>query len=120
MKRYVEGTCGTYRILSAKHGLVNPNTILEPYEVTLKSMNRLKRCAWAEHVISQIQVEFPESGRLMFELHAGREYSRDLAPKLRALGYTVEEPVPSLSFGRRLQWYNVNTPAGDPEHLAFR
>ena len=111
MRHFVEATCDGWRILSAKYGLVDPSTTLEPYEMTLKTMKRLERRAWAERVASQLQAEFPRPGEVTFELHAGREYSRDLVPLLKTLGYAVEEPVPSLSFGKRLQWYDRNTPA---------
>jgi hypothetical protein len=37
---YAEQTCNRWYVLSAKHGLVNPGTVLEPYDVRLGASHR--------------------------------------------------------------------------------
>jgi hypothetical protein len=40
---YAEATCDRWYILSAKHGLVHPDTVLEPYDVRLGAGPRTLR-----------------------------------------------------------------------------
>jgi hypothetical protein len=34
----VESTCDTWFVLSAKHGLLDPSEVIEPYDVALKDL----------------------------------------------------------------------------------
>jgi hypothetical protein len=45
-RRYVEFTCDLWWVLSAAHGLVDPDDCLEPYDVALKDQSRARRRAW--------------------------------------------------------------------------
>lgn len=40
-------------ILSAKHGLVPPDTILAPYDLSLRHLNARERREWADRVLAQ-------------------------------------------------------------------
>lgn len=42
-------------ILSAKHHLLALDTIIEPYNTTLNTMNKQERIAWGKEVIAQLQ-----------------------------------------------------------------
>ena len=110
MRAYVEVTCDDWRILSALHVVVHPEHVLAPYEVALKDMSRGEQRVWAHKSFVSLHSEFPDPGSVVFEVHAGSEYTRDLVPLLRSAGYTVEEPVPSLPIGARMAWYDRNTP----------
>jgi hypothetical protein len=37
--RPVEASCGTWLVLSAKHGLLDPDEIIEPYDVALRDLS---------------------------------------------------------------------------------
>lgn len=87
-------------ILSAKYGLVDPETVIEPYDETLKTQSRERVRMWAAEVSRKLAEVIP-TGRVI-ELHAGAEYIRYL--DLRQ--YRITNPVQGLSIGRRLQWYN--------------
>jgi len=110
MRRYVESSCSDWRILSALHHLVQPTQLIKPYEKTMKSMARDEQRTWALTVFDQIKNEFPEPSRVLFEVHGGKDYVRDLVPLLKSAGYRIELPVPSFGIGRRMQWYDRNTP----------
>jgi hypothetical protein len=43
----VERTCGQWFVLSAEHGLVDPDTVLSPYDVRLADAAVGERRAWA-------------------------------------------------------------------------
>jgi hypothetical protein len=121
MRGYVETMCDDWCILSALHYLVHPDQILAPYEVRLKDMNREEQRRWAETVAGQVKAAFPDVGKIVLEVHGGAEYTLDLVPLLRSLGYEVELPVPSLPIGKRMQWYDRRMQghgaAGEPDSI---
>jgi len=43
MRRYAEQNSDDWFILSAEHGVLQPDQVIAPYERTLKTMSKLKR-----------------------------------------------------------------------------
>src|SRR3972149_8299413 len=80
---YAEGTDRPWFILSALHGLVAPDTVLEPYARTLKDMPKAERRAWCKRVVEQLEARFGSLRGVDFELHAGEDYARSLEAFLR-------------------------------------
>jgi len=103
---YAEGTDRPWFILSALHGLVAPDTILEPYDRTLMDMPRAARIAWGKGVVEQLEAKLGSLQGMVFELHAGEDYARSLEAFLRSRGASVARPVRGLTIGRQLQWYD--------------
>ena len=95
--RYCETNCDGWFILSAKHGLVHPDQVLEPYDLTLKNLPRPELREWGRRVAKQLR----DLGNVRFEAHAGRDY---IWP-LEDVGIRVTNPLAGLSFGHRLRWY---------------
>jgi hypothetical protein len=98
--RYCAATCALWFVLSAKHGLLDPAAVIEPYDVTLQGLGRAGRQAWAHHVLEQVRQRGLLDGRQCFLLHAGAAYAAPLAEHLHA-----EQPLRGLGIGRRLAWY---------------
>ena len=48
-----EKTCDDWLILSAKHGLVDKQEVLEPYDVTLKTAPTVERGRWSREVLNE-------------------------------------------------------------------
>jgi len=92
-------------ILSAKYGLLLPHEVIEPYELTLKTMGRKAKKQWAERVYRQLKErsDFDEIGEIYF--HTGIDYQEDLIPLLRREGISVYVPLKGLRQGEQLQWY---------------
>src|SRR5262245_13686886 len=53
----------SFSVLSAKHGVLSPATVIEPYDVTLASMTRADRRDWADGVVSQLERTHPDVRR---------------------------------------------------------
>lgn len=90
-------------ILSALHGLVHPDTIIEPYEKTLNTMTSQDRAKWASDTYNQIVRNIPVS-KLVFL--AGSKYRKGVADLLPINGYGVEIPMKGLGIGQQLAWLN--------------
>jgi hypothetical protein len=107
-RRYVERTCDRWFVLSAKHGLVDPDTVLEPYDQTLKHAGRADRRVWSEGVVAALKRELGPLSATTFEIHAGNEYRAfGLEQGIRELGGLVNVPTAGLSLGQQLAYYNA-------------
>lgn len=88
-------------ILSAKHGLLSLSEPVAPYDITLKTMRRDARFAWATSTGEQLaKVLRPRDTAIML---CGDEYLAPLRSKLEEIGVTLELPLNKLSLGVRLQ-----------------
>jgi hypothetical protein len=97
-----ESTGCRWRILSAKYGLVMPDQIVAPYELTLNKMGISERREWAEMVFNQLS----RNSRLPKHvvLLAGARYREFVKPRLDELGIRVDVPMAGLRIGEQLQW----------------
>lgn len=107
-RAYAEATSDTWFILSAKHGLVDPDMTLHPYDLTLNRLPKHARLAWAEFVTRQLNTVTQRGDTVTFL--AGTRYRDDLAPRLVRRGVRVTTPLIGLSLGHQLRWLTVNTP----------
>ena len=105
-RAYAERASRPWFVLSALHGLVAPETVLEPYNRTLREMLEAERIAWGKGVVEQLEAKLGSLQGMVFELHAGEDYARSLEAFLRSRGASVARPVRGLTIGRQLQWYD--------------
>ena len=68
-------------ILSAKHGLLKLDEVIEPYNETLKDKKREEQKIWANKIISQLKSEC-DIEKDKFIILAGHDYYQDLAKSL--------------------------------------
>ena len=94
---YCEHHYDAWYILSAKHGLVHPNQVVAPYDVTLKRMSIAERRAWGRCLSERLR-RLGDSH--IFCAHAGRDYVAHLS------GIHLVNVLEGYSFGNRLRWYN--------------
>lgn len=120
-RAYVERTCDEWFILSAKHGLVDPDDWLEPYDETLNGAPASRKREWARHVLQRLDELGVVDRASVFEIHAGAEY-RDfgLADNLRARGAKVVVPAEHLGFGEQLAFYKRATQRAGPPTSAYQ
>lgn len=101
---YAERHSNRWFILSAKHGLVRPETTISPYNLTLKTMPREDRKLWASNVLDSLRRTLKPTD--LITILAGQRYREFLVPALLRDGYAVEQPLEGKSLGRQLQWLN--------------
>lgn len=105
-KVYAEQKGDRWYILSAEHGLLDPETVVEPYERTLNTMGIDTRRQWAVQAFEQIKQEVPK-GKVV--ILAGQRYREYLEPILLEAGYYVEVPMRGLGIGQQLAWLMEHT-----------
>lgn len=96
-RRIVERRTSRWFILSAKHGVLDPNQLIEPYDVTLTRMPKKAREDWATKVRKQIKQVAGDDDIVVL---AGDYY---IAP-FKGITNKVLNPLDKLEIGERLQW----------------
>jgi hypothetical protein len=86
-------------ILSAKYGLVHPDTVIPPYEQTLNTMKSTEVKDWALDVIDQMEgkIDFQKDEIIFL---AGERYRKLLMPLCR----NAKVPLEGLGIGKQLGW----------------
>ena len=107
-RQFVERQNAQWFILSAKYGLVSPDTVIEPYEQTLNKMDVAARKAWSADLYQQSRgyLGLPES-RIVFL--AGLRYREFIIDRLAADGYRTDAPLARLGIGSQVRWLQTTT-----------
>ena len=99
-RQYAETFGDSWFIISAKHHLLNPDKIIEPYDETLNSAGVAAKQSWAAIVHEQLcQVISPNDTIVIL---AGKDYFGHLLPLLGC--YKVLLPLKGLKQGGQMQW----------------
>lgn len=93
---HAEVTCDRWFILSAKHGLVRPDDVIEPYDVVLSAHSP----EWDELVRAQLAAELAGAPRVLLVALAGERYRTALHP----CQWPYEIPMRGLGIGQQLAW----------------
>lgn len=102
-RRYCEQFHDKWYILSAKHGLLEPDgEPIEPYDVSLSGFDAARRRTWGKNVASEIQNRDLSDSTLV--IHAGKDYYEPLIAALDGGDYKI--PTEGLRYGESLSWYN--------------
>lgn len=86
-------------ILSAKYGLIDPETEILPYEETLKTKTNREIRSWADTVLTSLRQKTYITNN-KFIILAGEKYRRHVVGSLP--NHIV--PMEGLGIGRQLKW----------------
>lgn len=106
-REFAEAHADAWYILSALHGLLDPERVTAPYDFTLKECSRREREQWAWRVISELRSVVPPRSHII--VLAGKLYREHLEYDLTRYGFTVEVPMRGLSIGQQLQFLITKT-----------
>jgi hypothetical protein len=98
----VEAQEAHWYILSARHGLLHPDTEVAPYEHTLNAMSINHRRIWAQNICKDLLPKLVYGQRVVF--FAGQRYREFLVTPLEVAGAKVEVPIAGLAIGKQLLW----------------
>jgi hypothetical protein len=101
-RHLVEKTGAPWFILSAEHGLVDPNEVIAPYEKTLNKMGVSDRQIWAARVIQQIERSNLSAEEVV--IFASAKYRENLMPWMQERFRKVIVPMERMEFGRQKSW----------------
>ncbi|CAN5229264.1 hypothetical protein BH11PSE5_BH11PSE5_08610 [soil metagenome] len=103
-RAYVERTGSPWLILSAKHGLIAPGAVIEPYDATLGKMGAPARRLWGARVLDELARVVDVAAPLI--VLAGRSYRAPLWPSIAP---RAAAPMEGLAIGEQLAWLSRPT-----------
>ncbi len=101
-RAYTEEESDCWYILSAKHELLEPDTPVEPYDLTLNKMSVNQRRDWGARVAEQLRKILKPDDQLT--VLAGSKYTEFLLPGIRGCCAGIEMPLKGLRIGEQLSW----------------
>lgn len=105
-RRYAESSRMPWAILSAEHGLLDPDAVIVPYDRYLGDEPPAYKRAWSARLAGQVLERLSDLGLSAVEIHAGSAYVENgLATRLASQGVDVSWPVQGLAIGQQLGWY---------------
>lgn len=105
-RRFAESRADIWYILSAKHGLLDPEKRIGKYDNTLNTMSKLERADWSDKVLSDLSKLIASGDRVI--ILAGKNYREFLEQRLRNLGIDIKVPMEGMRIGQQLQWLHRN------------
>ena len=97
-------------ILSAEYGLVHPDEMIEPYEMTLDTMGAAERRKWSRRVQQQMDERMPDASLIV--VLAGQRYREFLMDYLVGRAATVHVPMAGMRNGQQLSWLGKHSHNG--------
>ena len=94
-------------VLSAKHRLLAPSTLIEPYNLSLDDFSASERREWSRRILDDLAAAVPELDGKNIEVHAGKHYVECGVEKgLREAGAVIHRPLAHVvGLGRQYAWY---------------
>jgi hypothetical protein len=112
-RRFAEATSSDWFILSARHGLLSPGVVVEPYELRITDLSKFERAELIARAAWSIVNALPLSGFMVsVDVHAGADYAEPLYAKLGELvgdWVRVGRGPLGLGIGQQLAWYKAET-----------
>ena len=93
-------------ILSAKYGLLSKEEVIEPYNLTLKTMKTMERKQWSLKVLNQLEENV--QGQYCVDFYASKEYREYLIPELEKKGIKCTIPLEGKGIGKQLGFYKTH------------
>jgi len=101
-RAYAEKHADAWLILSAKHGVIHPDDVIAPYDVSMNDLTAAERAAWGEKV-RRVLHELGAWDKTLVLL-AGEKYEGAVKGAPRVL-----RPLEGLEMGYRRRWFKLNT-----------
>ena len=94
-------------ILSAKHGFLDPESWIAPYDLTLADLPTAERRKWSQRTLDDLLARVPDLRGKAIEIHAGKPYvEHGLEYGLRKAGAIVLRPLKHVAGqGVQYKWY---------------
>jgi hypothetical protein len=99
-RAYATANADRWYVLSAKHGLLNPDQVIAPYDCTLNAMSAQARGVWAIRVQRQLLQCLPPGAEII--ILAGTRYREGIEAFLTTNGFAIKVPFKGLGIGKQL------------------
>ena len=106
-RAYAERSGYPWFILSAKYGLLAPETEISPYDMAMSDLSASECRAWSQCVLNELRKEFSSLQGTVIDIHAGKRYIEyGLEKGLSDAGAIVRRPLARVvGIGTQCKWY---------------
>lgn len=101
-RAYAEAVGNRWLILSAEHGVVEPDEALAPYDTTIQDVDPV---AWGERILE----ELPDLAGVEVIVLAGAAYLDPIQDGLESRAAAVRTPTEGMRIGERVAWLSEHT-----------
>ncbi|MFQ6047949.1 MAG: DUF6884 domain-containing protein [Phycisphaerae bacterium] len=101
-RAFAEQHCDAWFILSAQHGLLRPDAVIEHYDKSLNRMSSHERRRWAARVLKSLYRILNREDCVL--ILAGKRYREFLLPEIAKRCARVTVPMERMRVGEQLQW----------------
>lgn len=110
-RAYAESSGQVWFILTATHGLLDPEEEVSPFSASFYAMDTTERKTWAMEVAAELR-KFLQPGDTV-EILAGPAYWQFLLDPLADVGAQVSVLVQGMEIGEQLRFSEVGSTRGD-------
>jgi hypothetical protein len=104
-RKIAEKEGNIWYIISAKHGLIDPEKKIEPYDLSLQSLSEIEKEKWALKVVNSIIKNLDANDKIIF---LGDDfYFNYLYEKLQLAGFNVTSPLFGKTIDEKMHWLNA-------------
>lgn len=107
---YAEATCDRWYILSAKHGLIHPDAVIEPYDMRLGTRTGPDMTAWGALVRQQLTEALHGTDNPTLVALCGAQYRTALT----GIPWASETPMQGMGIGRQLGYLTAELNRRNP------
>jgi len=90
-------------ILSAKYGLLKPNQIIEPYDLSLNNQKKEYLVKWANNVYQSLNEYLIDE----VDIYAGLNYRKYLIPLLQTNNIKCNVPIQGMGIGQQFKYLST-------------
>ncbi|MEP7224962.1 MAG: DUF6884 domain-containing protein, partial [Actinomycetota bacterium] len=119
-RRYAEASGRPWYIYSAEHGIIDPDVMIEPYDVAMSRLPSHQVRAKGIQAAAQLETLVGALRGKVIEIHAGASYVRSIAEPLAKRGAILRNPLGRLKFGPQLHWYDEMAGVSKPTVASWR
>jgi len=94
-REHAEAAGHPWFVLSGKHGLLDPDDVVGPFDVLFGDQSLGYRTAWGEWVVAQLADRVRLTGTTV-EVHGGVDFAQPLRTPLARRGAGLEIPLPGM------------------------
>ncbi|TCP26649.1 hypothetical protein EV207_11982 [Scopulibacillus darangshiensis] len=102
--QYAHKNYDRFYFYNAKDGLLLPDQMMAPYDVSIQTFSISQKRHWGKKVIESFSTYEIVKDKIIY-LHGGRVYRQFLEPELSKHGFYYEVPLKGLGIGKQLKWY---------------
>ncbi len=103
-RKIAEKEGAIWYIISAKHGLIDPEKKIKPYDLSLRSLSEIEKDKWTSNIVNSIIKNLDTNDKITF---LGDDlYFNHLSEKLRLAGFNVTSPLFGKTIDEKLHWLN--------------